>query len=187
MNFSTALLGSLFPLVIAAQQQVAQQPLLSPRDSTQIVFNGKRIFIDYGAPSKRGREIFGALVPYTRWWRTGANEATSFKTDVDLTVGDTLLPKGEYTLYTLPSETQWKLIINKQTGQWGTVYNHDMDVVRVPMKMKWQSNVVERMKMSLVRNGNGVVQLKIRWDKLLVWAEFKLRNGTVNGKGKGKN
>jgi hypothetical protein len=160
---------------------LAQQPLASPRDSTQIDLNGKRIFIDYGAPSKRGREIFGSLVPYTRWWRTGANEATSLKTDFDLLVGDTVLPKGAYTLYTLPSEKQWKLIINNQTGQWGTVYVPEMDFVRAPMKMKKLRDVVERMKITLEKNGENSVMLKIEWDRLLVWAEFKIVNGKQNG------
>jgi hypothetical protein len=167
--------------ILASGSSLAQQPLLSPRDSTQIVFNGKRIFIDYGAPSKRGREIFGSLVPYTRWWRTGANEATSFRTDFDLLVGDTVLPKGAYTLYTLPSEKQWKLIINNQTGQWGTVYVPEMDFLRVPMKIKKVGDVAERMKITLERKNDNGATLKIRWDRLLVWADFKIINGKKNG------
>src|SRR3990172_6004588 len=76
--------GSLFsPSPLSAQQ--SPQPILSPRDTTEIIISGKRIRIDYGRPSMRGRKIMGEVVPYNKWWRTGANEATSFVTEADLT------------------------------------------------------------------------------------------------------
>ena len=83
----------------------------------------------------RGRKIFGGLVPYDQVWRTGANAATSLKTDVDLTIGGANVPAGSYTLYTLPGMNSWKLIINKQTGQWGTEYSEGQDLARVDMKV----------------------------------------------------
>ena len=83
----------------------------------------------------RDRKIFGGLVPYGQVWRTGANSATSLKTDVDLTIGGAPVPAGSYTLYTIPTETGWKLIINKQTGQWGTDYDEKQDLARVDMKV----------------------------------------------------
>ena len=80
--------------------------------------NGKTVTVKYGAPSMRGRKVMGELVPYGQVWRTGANNATSFVTDGNLKIGTTTVPAGNYTLYTLPSASQWMLIINKQTGQW---------------------------------------------------------------------
>ena len=83
----------------------------------------------------RDRKIFGELVPYGQVWRTGANAATSLKTDVDLTIGGASVPAGSYTLYSIPEEKKWKLIINKETGQWGTKYDEKQDLARVDMKV----------------------------------------------------
>jgi Protein of unknown function (DUF2911) len=108
--------------------------LPSPPAKASVTLNGKIVTIDYNAPSMRGRKIFGGLVPYGQEWRTGANPATTLKTEANLKIGDLTVPAGTYTVYSIPSETQWKLIINKQTGQWGTVYNQDQDLGRVDMK-----------------------------------------------------
>jgi hypothetical protein len=128
------LLAAIALVLMIGAPSFAQRPLLSPRDSIETSLQGKRIQVDYGRPSMRGRKIMGGLVPYNRWWRTGANEATSFRTEADLLLGDSLVPAGDYTLYTLPSEQRWMLIINRQTGQWGTVYNPDLDLVRIPLQ-----------------------------------------------------
>jgi hypothetical protein len=167
-------------LMAFAQTSAAQQPILSPRDSVELRFNGKRIFIDYGRPSMRGRRIFGGLVRYNQWWRTGANEATSFITELDLIMGGSLVPKGAYTLYTLPSETQWKIMINRETGQWGTVYNPEYDLVRLPMKKSKLKNPVEQLTISLEKTGLSSGILKISWETTEVSIDFRVRN--TNGK-----
>lgn len=177
----------------------AQQPILSPRDSVQIRFNGSpprnggpataggRIFVDYGRPSMRGRVIMGGLVPYNKWWRTGANEATSFITDVDLRLGDTVVPKGAYTLYTLPSAKQWKLMVNRQTGQWGTVYDPSLDLVRLPMKKRTLKNPVEKFTILLERTGSRSGVLRLRWERTEVYVPFTvLGNGARPGAGKSR-
>jgi hypothetical protein len=103
--------------------QPAGQRVLSPRDTARMELGaGKHLFIDYGRPSMRGRRIMGGLVPYGRVWRTGANAATTLVTDVDLTSAAVRVPRGTYTLYTLPTAGGWTLIVNRQTGQWGTQY-----------------------------------------------------------------
>jgi hypothetical protein len=169
----------------------AQQPILSPRDSVQIRFNGKparqngpsetggRIFIDYGRPSMRGRVIMGGLVPYNKWWRTGANEATSFITDMDLRLGDTVVPKGAYTLYTLPSAKEWKLMINRQTGQWGTVYDPSLDLVRLPMKKRTLKAPVEKFTILLERSGPRSGVLRMRWERTEVYVPFTVLGPTT--------
>ncbi len=162
-----------------AERAMAQQPLLSPRDSVQVRFNGKRIFIDYGRPSMRGRVIMGGLVPYDRWWRTGANEATSFVTDVDIRIGDTVVPRGAYTLYTLPSAKQWKLMVNKQTGQWGTVYDPTLDLLRIPLKKRSLRQPVEKLTILLERTGPRAGALRLRWERTEVWAPFTVMSNSA--------
>lgn len=164
--------------VLTTEQATAQQPLLSPRDSVQVRFNGKRVAVDYGRPSMRGRVIMGGLVPYNRWWRTGANEATSFVTDVDLRIGDTVVPRGAYTLYTLPSARQWKLMINKQTGQWGTIYDPALDLVRLPLKKRTLKKPVEQFTIVLEKTGTRSGTLRLKWEKTELWVPFTvLTNG----------
>lgn len=174
----------LFLGVAASTVALGQQPILSPRDSAEITLAGKRIFIDYGRPSMRGRVIMGGLVPYTRWWRTGANEATSFRTTADILVGDSLVPKGEYTLYTLPSEQQWKLIVNRQTGQWGTTYTPDLDLVRVSMKKKNLGKNVEKFTIRFERTGPRSCLLHLVWERTDVSIPITLVNGSRGPKGR---
>jgi len=116
----------------------ANRPLgqLSPRDTARGTVGGAEVWIDYSRPSRRGRDIFGALEPWNKVWRTGANAATQLSTPVDLVIGGATVPAGKYTLWTLPSPTGWKLIINKQTGQWGTMYDPQQDLVRVDAKVE---------------------------------------------------
>ena len=156
----------------------SQQPLLSPRDSVEIAFGGRKISVNYGRPSMRGRKIMGGLVPFSKWWRTGANEATAFVTQVDLIVGSDTIPRGSYTLYTMPSEKQWKLIINKQTGQWGTIYNPDLDFARFPVKKKVLRNPVEKFTISLERNGSNSGVMKLIWEKTELSMGFRVKKDT---------
>jgi len=132
-----------------------------------------RVTIDYSRPSAKGRKIFGGLVPYDKEWRTGANEATSLKTDVDLDIGGTTVPAGSYTLYSLPSQNSWKLIINKQTGQWGTVYDQAQDLARVDMKTTTLSQPVEQFTISLDKQGGDSAQLKLSWEKTQASVDLK--------------
>jgi len=126
-----------------AMATFAQQKRLSPPAKAEGTIAGKKITIDYSAPSMRGRKIMGGLVPFDKVWRTGANEATTLVTEGDLMVGDLHVPKGTYTIYTIPNENEWTLIINKQTGQWGTEYNEDQDLGRVTMKVRKLEKPVE--------------------------------------------
>ena len=162
-------------VVLASHGLVAQKPLLSPRDSVSLTYGDGRVFIDYGRPSMRGRKIMGGLVPYNRWWRTGANEATSFTTDMDLMIGDSLVPAGAYTLYTFPSEHKWLLIINRQTGQWGTVYNQDLDLVRIPLVRRTIDKPLEMFTITLERSGTASGVLRLRWETTDVSVPFDLR------------
>lgn len=109
-----------------------------------------KIWIDYGQPHARGREVVGGLIPFDSVWRTGANASTTFSTDVDLTLGGTLVPKGSYSLYTLATRAGAKLIVNRQTGQWGTVYDASRDLARVDLAARTLAEPRESFTMTLV-------------------------------------
>ena len=124
----------------------ATRPLgqLSVRDTARATVGGAEVWVDYSRPMKRGREIFGNVVPWNTPWRTGANSATQFNTSVDVVIGGATVPAGKYTLWTLPTPNGWKVIINKQTGQWGTEYHAEQDLVRVDAKVETLSAPVEQ-------------------------------------------
>jgi membrane dipeptidase len=109
---------------------------LSGRAEAEGTIGGARIVIDYGVPSARGREIFGALVPYGEVWRTGANRATHLSTDRDLVLGGARVPAGTYTLFTIPGPDAWTLIVNRRTDITGTAHDPAADLVRVPMQVQ---------------------------------------------------
>ncbi len=124
----------------------ASRPLgqLSVRDTARATLGGAQVWVDYSRPMKRGREIFGNVVPWNTPWRTGANAATQFSTPVDLVIGGTPVPAGTYTLWTLPTPAGWKLIINKLTGEWGTEYHAEQDLVHVDAKVETLARPVEQ-------------------------------------------
>ena len=127
------MIGSLALAGSSAFAQNDQKPPSSPPAQAKVSFGSKTVTIDYSAPSMRERKIFGGLVPYDHWWRTGANAATTLKTDINLRIGTLGVPAGTYTLYTIPEKSGWTLIVNKQTGQSGTQYDETQDLGRVKM------------------------------------------------------
>ena len=141
------------------------QPLLSPAAMAGVTIGGKAIVIHYNTPSLRGRVMIGGEDPYDKVWRTGANPATSFVTAGDIMVGDLKVPAGSYTLYTLPEPvgTPWLLILNKQTGQWGTVYKPEMDLGRTPMHAGTLPASQEVMSISFEKTTANSTELHIKW------------------------
>jgi hypothetical protein len=112
----------------------------------------------------RGRKIAGELVPYDKVWRTGANDATSFVTAANLKIGATTVPAGSYTLFTLPGSSQWLLIVNKQTGQWGLTYEQAQDLARIPMKSAKLSRPQEKMSISFENTKGDSTELHVKWE-----------------------
>lgn len=144
----------------------ANRPLgqLSTRDTARATIAGADVWVDYSRPLKRGREIFGNVVPWNTVWRTGANAATQLNTSASLVVGNATVPPGKYTLWTLPSPTGWKLIINKQTGQWGTQYDPAQDLVRVDARVETLREPVEQFVIAFEPAG-AATQLSLAWDR----------------------
>jgi Protein of unknown function (DUF2911) len=153
-------------LKMFAARDAAEHPMgqLSPRDTVRATIGSAHIVIDYGRPHKRGREIFGTVVPWDQVWRTGANAATGFTTDADLKVGGTTIPKGSYTLWSLPTKNGAKLIVNSQTGQWGTDYDASKDFARVDVATESLPQPVEIFTIAIDPQGNGGM-LKLVWDR----------------------
>jgi hypothetical protein len=149
--------------LISAQQDKSKRP--SPPAQAQCKFSdGKAITVDYSSPRVKGRKIFGGLVPYGEVWRTGANEATTFVTNTNLTVEGKDVPAGNYTIFTLPEQDKWTLIINKHTGEWGIPYKYESEeLARVPMQVSRASSPVENFTINF-EQGGGTCTLEISWE-----------------------
>jgi hypothetical protein len=151
--------------IAQAGPSFASRPLgqLSPRDTVRASVGDADVWIDYSRPMKRGRVIFGDVVPLNTVWRTGANAATQLNTTADLVIGGATVPAGKYTLWTLPTANGWKVIINKQTGQWGTVYDAQQDLVRVDANVETLATPLEQLTIALDAGA-----LTIGWDRTKV-------------------
>jgi hypothetical protein len=136
---------------------------MSPPDTAKASIAGANISVAYSRPLKRGRVIFGEVVPWNQVWRTGANAATMFTTDRDLVFGTTVVPAGKYTLWTLPTPAGAKLIINSETGQWGTDYHAEKDFVRLDLTSRQVSPAVEQFVIGVAPQGSGGL-LRLAWD-----------------------
>src|SRR6476469_8909222 len=151
-------------LAIAQQPPQDKSKRPSPHDTADVTLKNKKITIDYSRPYLKGRKVGQELAPYGKVWRTGANEATALTTEVDLNIGGVKVPAGKYTLYTLPSEGTWKLIINKQTGQWGTQYDESQDLARVDMKKSPLPQPVEQFTIVLSQTSDTAADLNLDWE-----------------------
>jgi hypothetical protein len=125
---------------------------------------GKTVKTAYSSPRVKGRKIYGGLVPYGEVWRTGANEATTFVTSSDITVGGTKVPAGSYTIFSVPNADGWKLVVSKGTGEWGTQYpGADKDLARIDMKVSKLPSPVENFTISYEKSGSGCM-MNIDWE-----------------------
>ncbi len=146
---------AIFALALMSMaQDKSKRP--SPPASAECKFSdGKTVKIDYSSPRAKGRKIFGALVPYGQVWRTGANESTTFVTDSAVVVGGQNVPAGSYTIFTVPEESKWTLVISKKTGEWGTDYpGAGEDLARVPMSASKTSAPVENFSIGFDQAGS---------------------------------
>jgi len=156
---TTALTG----VLLLAGQDKASRPSPPAKAECKLA-GGKGISIDYSSPRAKGRKIFGALVPYGQVWRAGANEATTFVVGSDVTIGGKAVPAGSYTIFTVPAEDKWTLVISKKTGEWGTAYpGPDNDLARIDMKVSKLSAPVENFTIAFAQAGTGCT-LKMEWE-----------------------
>ena len=134
----------------------------SPRDTARATIGRGEVWVDYGRPATRGRDVWRNGVLGDTIWRTGANAATQFSTSVDLQVRGTTIPAGKYTLWTHVTPGGYELIFNRQVGQWGTVYNPQQDLVRVPLDVRDAPAPAERFTIAVEPQGSGGV-LRLTW------------------------
>lgn len=127
----------------------------------------------YSRPQKRNREVFGKLVPFGEVWRTGANEATELTLYKDMQVADATIKAGNYTLYTIPGEKEWTVILNSKTNTWGAYeYTDQEDRVRIKVPVRTAPNTIESLSMAFQEAKNGA-DLLIGWDNSYVKVPFK--------------
>ena len=153
--------------VIAASPRIlrAQRPRVSPRGTVEAKIDGAAISMEYGRPYKRGRVIWGSLVPWNHWWMPGSDESTTITTDAALVFGGTLsMPAGTYSVYTQPGPDEFKLIIVNETGLFHTRYPSDRDLGRVNMTLKKLAEPVEQLTFIVEPKEGGGGTFKLVWD-----------------------
>lgn len=174
--FSKGLLLTAAVIFIAsmawAQGNKSNRP--SPPKTATGKVSGATITISYSSPAVKGRQIWGALVPYNQIWRAGANEATIFETDKNIKVEGKDLPAGKYSLFAIPGEKEWTFIFNSETGQWGIKRTGEAnldpakDVIRVTVKPKKSANLNEHLTYEITNNG-----FVFRWENVEVPISIK--------------
>jgi hypothetical protein len=152
--------------------QFGRSKYTSPPANVSTTIAGKKITIDYYAPSMHGRKIMGGLVPYGQVWCTGANWATKITSEADLQVGDLKLPAGSYSIWTLPNANEWTLIINRQTGQFHLDYDSSRDFGRTKMNLKTLPDPVETFKIDLRADGGNHGTLALDWENTEAFIPF---------------
>jgi hypothetical protein len=148
----------------------------SPPANVTATIGGKKITIEYYAPSMHGRKIMGTLVPFGEVWCTGANWATKITTEANLQMGSLKLPAGSYSIWTLPNANEWTLIINKQTGQFHKDYDSATDFGRTKMDLKTLADSVETFKIELRSDGGNKGTLALDWEKTEASIPFTVTN-----------
>lgn len=142
---------------------------LSPKDSAKISLNDLDLKVEYNRPSKRDRDIFGALVPYDMVWRTGANEATTFSTNKDLTIKGMVLKKGKYTIWSVPMKDSWKVMFNSKQYEWGVnekmqpMWDPNYDVMEIEVPTQHLESIVEKFTIAF-DNTTDNLKLTMAWD-----------------------
>ncbi|MGK7391972.1 MAG: DUF2911 domain-containing protein [Candidatus Cyclobacteriaceae bacterium M2_1C_046] len=158
----------LFSTEAFAQEAIKPRP--SPTSIVTMKYEDTYVKITYSQPHRRGRQVFGSLVPYNQVWRTGANEATEMTTTGNLIIKDKVLPAGTYSIFTIPEEHKWTVIISAQVGLWGAYnYNEKFDVMRVDLPvLSTRNDVVWEPFTIEFEQKNDEADLVMLWDQTRV-------------------
>lgn len=161
----------------SAFAQEFQMPAASPSTKISQQFSISFIDIEYSRPSKKGRTIFGELVPYGKLWRTGANANTKITFGEDITFGDVMVPAGVYSLYTIPGKDKWTVILNKGIENWGlTGYDKAEDIAKVEVPVTKQKDITETFTIELGDFVGNTAMLYIKWDDVKVGVKITANN-----------
>ncbi|MDO7172775.1 DUF2911 domain-containing protein [Mariniflexile sp. AS56] len=151
---------------------------LSPKDNVKFELNDLKLKVFYNRPSKKGRDVFGALVPFNQVWRTGANEATTFETNQSLAIKGMTLPAGKYTLWTVPRDSTWTVIFNSKQYSWGVnsemkpMWDPNYDVVDIEVPVEKLNAPVEQFTIAF-DNSTDSLSLTMAWDRVKVVVPLK--------------
>jgi hypothetical protein len=148
---------------LAAAERATGLQQISVRDTARATIGTATLSVDYGRPLARGRTLLGDVIPYDRIWRTGANAATQLTTSAPITLAGLSLSAGTYTLWTAPHVRGVDLIVNRQTGQWGTEYSRARDLGRVPLQTDSVAEPVEKFTISIEPADAGHGTLALTW------------------------
>ena len=169
-------------VLLTASPLAAQQKRISPMATVNADIDGNQMKLVYSRPYTKDpktaeiRKIWGGLVPWGKVWRTGANEATLITTEKPIAIGDVTVPAGTYSLYSIPQESgDSKLIINKQTGQWGTQYDEKRDLARVTLEKKTLDKTVDQFTMAIEKGESGGGVLRMMWENTEYFVPFKVK------------
>lgn len=156
------------------QESIKHRP--SPLSITAVKYKDCYLKITYSQPHKHGREIFGKLVPYGEVWRTGANEATEMTITKDIELNGELLKAGTYSVFTIPQEDKWTIIINSELGLWGSYnYNSQLDLIRFELPAENTTTAYEAFTIN-IRQLNEVATIEFLWDRTRVAVPIKFIN-----------
>jgi hypothetical protein len=150
---------------VARERSAGPAGPVSPHDSVTADLGGTIVTVVYGRPVKRGRTVWGGVVPFDQVWRTGADAATSFTVSGPVTLGGTSVPAGSYSLYSLPTGSGATLIVNRQVGQWGTEYHPEQDLVRIPVTVERLTSPIQSFTIGVRESPSGAA-LVFEWDQL---------------------
>lgn len=172
---SVAALFVVYAAALAAQQPMTKQLKVggggSPHMQSEWTIHGAHITITYGSPYLKGRTVGKEVAPFGKVWRTGADEATTILTDKPLTFGSLTVPAGTHTIYTLPNEKAWQLVISNKTGQWGIPYPAGDDLGRAPMRVEALPKSIESMTFVIDQTAKGGT-LKVEWGTTAAAIDF---------------
>ena len=169
MIFRTTALATVATVALAALA-TAQ----NPRGAAETTVSGKKVSIEYGRPSLKGRDML-SQAPVGTVWRTGADQSTTFTTEADLVFGSTTIPKGSYSLFTKRTgEDGWSLVFNKQTGQWGTEHDAGQDLATAPLKWVKADAGPDQFTIELTSSGNKG-EVRMLWGMNVLTAAFEAK------------
>lgn len=167
------ILGMLASINLSVHAQQEVKPRLSPTSIVSLRYKDTYVKLTYSQPHKRGREVFGQLVPFHEVWRMGANEATEITLTRDVTVNGILLPAGTYSIFSIPSPDKWTIIINREAGLWGSYnYNPKLDVFRFDVPVQTNPVVYEAFTIQFDQRNN-MADLLLLWDKTKISIPFQ--------------
>lgn len=145
----------------------------SPKKTIQATIQNSKIDIAYQSPFKRGRIIFGSVVPYDSIWRTGAGRPTTIRLENNIRIGKTLIPKGQYSIYTIPKRNEWELIFNIDITTWPTNPNRSKDFAQITIPIKKAVKINEQFTIDIIDTQKGG-ELRFSWDDIIAVAEFEV-------------